>query len=74
MYTNMLCICTCLCAGKPGLVQGAEFEREVERLCYRERQTLCIQATVTMVAYSRRGEVSHCNISRKHSQTNTRSD
>ncbi|XP_075891311.1 uncharacterized protein LOC142894066 isoform X5 [Nelusetta ayraudi] len=46
--------------GKPGLVRGAEFEREVERLCYRERQTLCIQATVTMVAHSRRGEEERC--------------
>lgn len=46
--------------GKPGLVRGAEFKREVERLCYRERRTLCIQATVTMVAYSRRGEEERC--------------
>lgn len=72
MSTNVLCKCVCihmpLCAGEPGLIRGAEFEREVDRLCYRERQTLCIQATVTMVAYCRRGEVSHCHIFHKHLQ------
>ncbi|XP_026178016.1 RPA-related protein RADX isoform X2 [Mastacembelus armatus] len=42
--------------GEPGFLRGAELKREVERLCYRERRTLCVQATVTMVTYSRRGE------------------
>ncbi|XP_028254791.1 RPA-related protein RADX isoform X2 [Parambassis ranga] len=42
--------------GEPGFLRGAELQREVERLCYRERHTFCIQATVTMVTYSRRGE------------------
>ncbi|XP_035005354.2 RPA-related protein RADX isoform X1 [Hippoglossus stenolepis] len=42
--------------GEPGFLRGAELQRELERLCYRERRTFCIQATVTMVTYSRRGE------------------
>ncbi|XP_039996650.1 RPA-related protein RADX isoform X2 [Xiphias gladius] len=42
--------------GEPGFLRGAELQREVERLCYRERRTFCIQATVTMVTYSRVGE------------------
>ncbi|XP_022625661.1 uncharacterized protein CXorf57-like [Seriola dumerili] len=42
--------------GEPGFLRGVELQREVERLCYRERCTFCIQATVTMVTYSRRGE------------------
>ncbi|XP_067436493.1 RPA-related protein RADX [Thunnus thynnus] len=46
--------------GEPGFLRGAEFQREVERLCYRERRTFCIQATVTMVAYCRRGEEDRC--------------
>lgn len=29
----------------------------MERLCYRERRTFCVQATVTMVTYSLRGQV-----------------
>ncbi|KAI3376295.1 hypothetical protein L3Q82_016401, partial [Scortum barcoo] len=44
--------------GELGFLRGAELQREVERLCYRERRTFCIQATVTMVTYSRRGETS----------------
>uniref|UniRef100_A0A665U1X7 Uncharacterized protein n=2 Tax=Echeneis naucrates TaxID=173247 RepID=A0A665U1X7_ECHNA len=44
------------CRGEPGFLRGAELQREVERLCYRERRTLSIQATVTMVTYSCRGE------------------
>ncbi|KAE8277418.1 RPA-related protein RADX [Larimichthys crocea] len=46
--------------GEPGFLRGAELQREVDRLCYRERQTFCIQATVTMVTYSRRGEEDCC--------------
>ncbi|KAG7236239.1 hypothetical protein INR49_001155, partial [Caranx melampygus] len=46
--------------GEPGFLRGAEVQREVERLCYRERRTFCIQATVTMVTYSCRGEEDHC--------------
>ncbi|XP_060886702.1 RPA-related protein RADX [Labrus mixtus] len=46
--------------GEPGFLRGAELQREVERLCYRERRTYCIQATVTMVTYSRRGEEDRC--------------
>lgn len=29
----------------------------MDRLCYRERRTFCVQATVTMVTYSLRGQV-----------------
>ncbi|XP_018545926.1 RPA-related protein RADX [Lates calcarifer] len=46
--------------GEPGFLRGAELQREVERLCYRERRSFCIQATVTMVTYSRRGEEDQC--------------
>ncbi|XP_068569142.1 RPA-related protein RADX isoform X1 [Cebidichthys violaceus] len=46
--------------GVPGFLQGAELQRGVERLCYRERRTFCIQAAVTMVTYSRRGEEDRC--------------
>ncbi|XP_037614856.1 RPA-related protein RADX isoform X1 [Sebastes umbrosus] len=46
--------------GAPGFLRGAELQREVERLCYRERRTFCIQAAVTMVTYSRRGEEDRC--------------
>ncbi|XP_034413362.1 RPA-related protein RADX isoform X3 [Cyclopterus lumpus] len=42
--------------GVPGFLRGAELQREVDRLCYRERHTFCIQAAVTMVMYSCRGE------------------
>lgn len=47
-----------MCAGEPGFLGGGELQREVDRLCYRERRTFCLQATVTMVVYSLRGEVS----------------
>ncbi|XP_054456936.1 RPA-related protein RADX isoform X2 [Anoplopoma fimbria] len=46
--------------GVPGFLRGAELQRELETLCYRERRTFCIQATVTMVTYSRRGEEDRC--------------
>ncbi|XP_068164546.1 RPA-related protein RADX isoform X2 [Antennarius striatus] len=46
--------------GEPGFLLGAELQREMERLCYRERRIFCIQATVTMVTYSRRGEEDRC--------------
>ncbi|XP_040887546.1 RPA-related protein RADX isoform X2 [Toxotes jaculatrix] len=46
--------------GKPGFLRGAELERELERLCYRERRIFCIQATITMVTYSRCGEEDRC--------------
>ncbi|XP_076580767.1 RPA-related protein RADX isoform X1 [Chaetodon auriga] len=46
--------------GEPGFLQGAELQREMEKLCYRERRTFCIQATVTRVTYSRRGEEDRC--------------
>ncbi|XP_071315383.1 RPA-related protein RADX [Trachinotus anak] len=46
--------------GEPGFLRGVELQREVESLSYRERRTLCIQATVTMVTYSRRGEEDRC--------------
>ncbi|XP_059210341.1 RPA-related protein RADX isoform X3 [Centropristis striata] len=42
--------------GEPGFLRGAELQRELARLCYRERRTFCIQAAVAMVTYSRRGE------------------
>ncbi|XP_030580882.1 RPA-related protein RADX isoform X2 [Archocentrus centrarchus] len=46
--------------GELGFLRGAELQREVERLSYRERHTFCIQATVTMVTYSCRGEEDRC--------------
>nr|XP_033465271.1 RPA-related protein RADX isoform X1 [Epinephelus lanceolatus] len=46
--------------GELGFLRGAELQREVERLCYRERRSFCIQAAVTMVTYSRRGEEDRC--------------
>ncbi|KAM6909469.1 uncharacterized protein FYW49_013304 [Xenentodon cancila] len=46
--------------GELGFLQGAELQRELERLCYRERRSFCIQATVTMVTYSRRGQEDRC--------------
>ncbi|XP_041821711.1 RPA-related protein RADX [Chelmon rostratus] len=46
--------------GEPGFLRGAELQRELEKLCYRERRTFCIQATVTTVTYSRRGEEDRC--------------
>ncbi|XP_037832687.1 RPA-related protein RADX isoform X2 [Kryptolebias marmoratus] len=46
--------------GELGFLQGAELQRELERLCYRERRSFCVQATVTMVTYSSRGEEDHC--------------
>ncbi|KAK2863511.1 hypothetical protein Q5P01_003044 [Channa striata] len=46
--------------GEPGFLRGVELQREVERLCYREQRSFCIQATVTMVAYSRIGEEDRC--------------
>ncbi|XP_036967077.1 RPA-related protein RADX isoform X2 [Acanthopagrus latus] len=46
--------------GEPGFLRGAELQREMERLCYRERCTFCIQGTVTMVTYSHRGEEDRC--------------
>ncbi|KAM4536299.1 RPA-related protein RADX isoform 2-T2 [Odontesthes bonariensis] len=46
--------------GELGFLRGAELQRELERLCYRERRTFCIQATVTMVTYSCRGEEDRC--------------
>ncbi|AWO97338.1 Hypothetical protein SMAX5B_004432 [Scophthalmus maximus] len=42
--------------GVPGFLRGAELQRELEGLSYRERRTFCIQATVTMVTYRRRGQ------------------
>lgn len=51
------CFCVCFPPGAPGFLRGAELQRELERLCYRERRTFCIQAAVTMVTYSRRGQV-----------------
>lgn len=46
-----------MCAGEPGFLRGLELQRELERLCYRERRTFCVQATVTMVMYRLRGQV-----------------
>ncbi|XP_047240948.1 RPA-related protein RADX isoform X2 [Girardinichthys multiradiatus] len=46
--------------GELGFLQGSELQRELERLCYRERRTFCLQATVSMVTYSRRGEEDCC--------------
>ncbi|KAM4714917.1 RPA-related protein RADX isoform 2-T2 [Anableps anableps] len=46
--------------GELGFLQGAELQRELERLCYRERRTFCLQATVSMVSYSCRGEEDRC--------------
>ncbi|XP_078100730.1 LOW QUALITY PROTEIN: RPA-related protein RADX [Sander vitreus] len=46
--------------GEPGFLRGAELQREMARLCYRERRTFCIQAAVTMVTYSRIGEEDRC--------------
>ncbi|XP_061816443.1 RPA-related protein RADX isoform X2 [Nerophis lumbriciformis] len=46
--------------GEPGFLEGAELLREMTGLCYRERRTFCVQATVTMVTYCRRGEEKDC--------------
>ncbi|XP_069581021.1 RPA-related protein RADX isoform X1 [Brachyistius frenatus] len=46
--------------GEPGFLRGAELKRELERLYYRERRSFCIQATITMVTYSLKGEEEHC--------------
>ncbi|XP_034757144.1 RPA-related protein RADX-like [Etheostoma cragini] len=46
--------------GEPGFLRGAELQREMARLCYRERRTFCIQAAVSMVTYSRIGEEDCC--------------
>ncbi|XP_049616674.1 RPA-related protein RADX [Syngnathus scovelli] len=46
--------------GDPGFLQGAELLREIKTLCYRERRTFCIQATVSMVRYCRRGKENRC--------------
>ncbi|XP_046873484.1 RPA-related protein RADX isoform X1 [Hypomesus transpacificus] len=46
--------------GVPQLLRGEEFQREVKRLQYREKRTLCIQATITMVSHCRRGEEDQC--------------
>nr|XP_043878458.1 LOW QUALITY PROTEIN: RPA-related protein RADX [Solea senegalensis] len=46
--------------GEPGFLRGAELQRQLEELMYRERRTFCIQATVTMVAYSCRGQEDRC--------------
>ncbi|CAF94549.1 unnamed protein product, partial [Tetraodon nigroviridis] len=37
------------CRGDPGFLRGLELQRELDKLCYRERRTFCVQATVTMV-------------------------
>lgn len=50
--------------GELGFLQGAELQRELKQFCYRERRTFIIQATVAMVIYSRRGQVS-CQASPK---------
>ncbi|XP_035986977.1 RPA-related protein RADX isoform X3 [Fundulus heteroclitus] len=46
--------------GELGFLQGAELQRELERLCYRERRTFFLQATVAMVTYSHRGQEDRC--------------
>ncbi|XP_077401182.1 RPA-related protein RADX isoform X2 [Vanacampus margaritifer] len=46
--------------GEPGFLSGAELLRELDQLIYRERRAFCIQATVTMVTYCRRGEEERC--------------
>ncbi|XP_051800645.1 RPA-related protein RADX-like isoform X2 [Acanthochromis polyacanthus] len=46
--------------GEPGFLRGAELQTALDRLCYRERRTFCIQATVTVVTYSRQGEDERC--------------
>ncbi|TDG99344.1 hypothetical protein EPR50_G00193070 [Perca flavescens] len=46
--------------GEPGFLRGSELQREMARLCYRERRTFCIQAAVTVVTYSRIGEEDRC--------------
>uniref|UniRef100_A0A3P8TQX5 Uncharacterized protein n=1 Tax=Amphiprion percula TaxID=161767 RepID=A0A3P8TQX5_AMPPE len=46
--------------GEPGFLRGAELQMALDRLCYRERCTFCIQATVTTVTYSRLGEDERC--------------
>ncbi|XP_027894505.1 RPA-related protein RADX isoform X3 [Xiphophorus couchianus] len=46
--------------GEIGFLQGAELQRELERLCYRERRTFCLQSTVSMVTYSCTGEEDRC--------------
>ncbi|KAM3591172.1 uncharacterized protein V6R79_024076 [Siganus canaliculatus] len=46
--------------GEPGFLRGAELRLEMDRLCYRERRTFCIQATVTVVTYCLRGEEDRC--------------
>lgn len=57
LCVGFVCVCVCAPTGEPGFLRGAELQREMERLCYRERCTFCIQGTVTMVTYSHRGEV-----------------
>ncbi|KAM9414388.1 RPA-related protein RADX [Pholidichthys leucotaenia] len=46
--------------GELGFLGGAELQREAGQLCLRERATFCIQATVTMVTYSLKGEEDRC--------------
>ncbi|XP_061619039.1 RPA-related protein RADX isoform X6 [Phyllopteryx taeniolatus] len=46
--------------GEPGFLRGTVLLREMKKLCYRERRTFCIEATVTMVAYCSRGEEGSC--------------
>lgn len=46
-----------LVPGELGFLQGSELQRELDCLCYRERRTFCLQATVSMVTYSHRGQV-----------------
>ena len=57
LCVGFVCVCVCAPTGEPGFLRGAGLQREMERLCYRERCTFCIQGTVTMVTYSHRGEV-----------------
>ncbi|XP_061619036.1 RPA-related protein RADX isoform X3 [Phyllopteryx taeniolatus] len=45
---------------EPGFLRGTVLLREMKKLCYRERRTFCIEATVTMVAYCSRGEEGSC--------------
>ncbi|XP_028298231.1 RPA-related protein RADX isoform X2 [Gouania willdenowi] len=47
--------------GESGFLRGAELHTQLDQLCYRERGSFCIKATITMVTYRLVGEdTPHC--------------
>ncbi|XP_023821820.1 RPA-related protein RADX isoform X3 [Oryzias latipes] len=46
--------------GELSFLRGAELQRELQSLCFRERRSFFVQATVTMVTYSLRGAEDRC--------------